>query len=129
MVEFPASINTSPDRRERPSAGDGSVLPGCGCRQPPPRLSHPVSTSHLQIAHGLRVCKVALRVRSTNQAGGFFSECSASSISTATTFETSCSGIVMPTSCSAISIVILLWLMNRNWVCRAMRRTRSQKRS
>ena len=37
--------------------------------------------------------------------------------------------MVTPTSCDAISIDSLLWLMNRNWVCADMRRTRSQKRS
>src|SRR5205085_8021917 len=53
---------------------------------------------------------------------------SASSMSTATTRDTPDSGMVTPTSCSAISIEILLWLMNRNWVSPAMRFTRSQKR-
>src|SRR2546425_255478 len=54
---------------------------------------------------------------------------SASSMSTATTRETPDSGMVTPISCSASSIVILLWLMNRNWVCADMRRTSSQNRS
>src|SRR3954462_5085893 len=53
---------------------------------------------------------------------------SAWSMSTATTRDTPDSGIVTPTSCSAISIEILLWLMNRNCVCADMRFTRSQKR-
>ena len=37
-------------------------------------------------------------------------------MSTATMRETPCSCIVTPTSCSAISIAILLWLMKRNCV-------------
>ena len=45
---------------------------------------------------------------------------SASAISTATTREIPGSGIVMPTSWFAISIVILLCDMNRNCVSRAM---------
>ena len=40
----------------------------------------------------------------------------ASCMSTATMRDTPCSGIVTPTSCCAISIAILLWLMNRNCV-------------
>ena len=50
-------------------------------------------------------------------------------MSTATTRDTPDSGMVTPTSCSAISMVILLWLMNRNWVCADMRFTSSQKRA
>ena len=42
---------------------------------------------------------------------------SASSMSTATTRDTPGSCMVTPISCAAISMVILLWLMNRNWVC------------
>ncbi len=41
---------------------------------------------------------------------------SAASMSTATMRDTPCSCIVTPISCSAISIAILLWEMNRNWV-------------
>src|SRR5690606_971883 len=41
---------------------------------------------------------------------------SADSMSTATMRETPCSCMVTPISCSAISIAILLWLMNRNCV-------------
>src|SRR5450830_1013452 len=40
----------------------------------------------------------------------------AASISTATMRDTPCSCIVTPISCLAISMAILLWLMNRNWV-------------
>ena len=39
---------------------------------------------------------------------------SAASMSTATMRDTPCSCMVTPISCSAISIAILLWLMNRN---------------
>src|SRR3990167_5327239 len=54
---------------------------------------------------------------------------SACSMSTATTRDTPDSGMVTPTSCPAISMVILLWLMNRNWVCADILFTSSQKRS
>src|SRR5262249_39116987 len=54
---------------------------------------------------------------------------SASSMSTATTRETPCSGIVTPISWAASSMVILLWLMKRNWVWSAIFRTRPQNRS
>src|SRR5438093_5680189 len=54
---------------------------------------------------------------------------SASAMSTATTREMPGSGIVMPTNCCAISIVILLCEMNRNCVCSAISRTILQKRS
>src|SRR5208282_5083138 len=54
---------------------------------------------------------------------------SASAMSTATTRDTPGSGIVMPINCAAISMVILLWLMNRNCVTSAMVRTMAQKRS
>src|SRR3989440_8445618 len=53
----------------------------------------------------------------------------ASSMSTATTRDTPRSCMVTPTSWWAISMVILLWLMNRNWVCCDIFSTRSQKRS
>src|SRR5216117_1168986 len=53
----------------------------------------------------------------------------ASSMSTATTRDTPRSCMVTPISWCAISMVILLWLMNRNWVCCDIFSTRSQKRS
>ena len=48
----------------------------------------------------------------------------AASMSTTTMRETPCSCMVTPMSCSAISMAILLWLMNKNWVSRLMRATR-----
>ena len=54
---------------------------------------------------------------------------SASSMSTATTRDTPDSGMVTPINCSASSMVILLWLMNRNCVCADILRTSSQKRT
>ena len=44
----------------------------------------------------------------------------AASMSTATMRDTPCSCIVTPINCLAISIAILLWLMNKNWVSRLM---------
>ena len=44
----------------------------------------------------------------------------AASMSTATMRETPCSCMVTPMSCSAISMAILLWLMNKNWVLALM---------
>src|SRR5690349_12536898 len=53
----------------------------------------------------------------------------ASSMSTATTRDTPDSGMVTPISCSASSMVILLWLMKRNCVCDDILRTSSQNRT
>ena len=52
----------------------------------------------------------------------------ASSTSTATKRETPGSFMVTPTSCDAISMVLLLWVMNMNCTLRDMSRTMSQKR-
>ncbi len=51
-------------------------------------------------------------------------QATARSISTATMRETPCSCIVTPISCSAISMAILLWLMNKNCVLPDMLLTR-----
>src|SRR5213592_3276326 len=58
----------------------------------------------LQFAHG-------------QAAAGSSRSFNASSMSTATTLDTPRSCMVTPISWCAISMVILLWLMNRNWVC------------
>src|SRR5208283_4615367 len=52
----------------------------------------------------------------------------ASSTSTETRRETPGSFMVTPTSCEAISMVLLLWVMKMNCTLRAMSRTMSQKR-
>src|SRR5213594_977075 len=70
----------------------------------------------LQFAHG-------------QAAAGSSRSFNASSMSTATTRDTPRSCIVTPISWCAISMVILLWLMNRNWVSPDIFLTRSQKRS
>src|SRR6185503_11648131 len=70
----------------------------------------------LELAHGRRQAASSSRILS------------ASSMSTATTRDTPDSGMVTPISWVAISMVILLWLMNRNCVCADILRTRSQKR-
>src|SRR5207249_6262967 len=70
----------------------------------------------LQFAHG-------------QAAAGSSRSFNASSMSTATTRDTPRSCMVTPISWRAISMVILLWLMNRNWVCCDIFSTRSQKRS
>ena len=79
----------------------------------PPAPTKPICNSLIDIA-------VPCLLR---QAATVSARRSASSMSTSTTRDTPCSCIVTPTSCCAISMVILLWLMKMNWVCDDMRLT------
>src|SRR5258708_16536572 len=79
--------------------------------------------------HGADAQETDLQIAHVQAAAGSSRSFRASSISTATTRDTPRSCIVTPTSWCAISMVILLWLMNRNWVCCDIFSTNSQKRS
>ena len=100
--------------------------------QPPPAMASPICkllivrpAQRYRQMHGSRTGTVnaqgSVEVHVFSQIGagrsaGQFGQTDADSISTATMRETPCSCMVTPISCSAISIAILLWLMNRNCV-------------
>src|SRR5258708_7780613 len=79
--------------------------------------------------HGANAQETDLQFAHAQAAAGSSRSFRASSISTATTRDTPRSCMVTPTSWCAISMVILLWLINRNWVCCDIFSTNSQKRS
>ena len=79
------------------------------------------ATSADRVAGCRREAATALSAWTSGAAAPESASSSASAMSTATTRETPGSGIVMPTSWFAISIVILLCEMNRNCVCRRHR--------
>src|SRR5258706_10987308 len=67
--------------------------------------------------HGADAQETDLQLAHVKAAAGSSRNFRASSISTPTTPATPRSCMVTPTSWCALSLVIFLWLMNRNWVC------------